>query len=235
MGNPIQLCHIPRGIGLDRVAVLASGGLDSSILLTELSRGSEVFPIYVKAGLAWEEQERQALERFLAYLKGHNINPVTTLEVTMRPIYGEHWSVTGDDVPGAGTDDQEVFLPGRNVILLGLAAAWCSTHGVHSIAIGSLGSNPFPDATQNFFDDFAKVIGQGLAHEIRIIAPYLGFHKQDLIGKNSHLPLGLTLTCMAPKLGVHCGACNKCHERRLAFRTAGVADGTIYDVVSGGV
>ena len=235
MGNPLQLCHLQGEIALERVAVLASGGLDSSILLVELSSRSEVFPIYVKAGLAWEEQERQALDKFLGYLTGHNIYPITTLGVTMRPIYGEHWSVTGEDVPGAGTDDQEVFLPGRNVILLGLAAAWCSTHGVHSIAIGSLGSNPFPDATRNFFDDFAKVISQGLAHEIRILAPYLGFHKEGLISKNSHLPLGLTLTCMAPKLGAHCGVCNKCHERRLAFSTAGVADSTVYDAVSGGV
>jgi 7-cyano-7-deazaguanine synthase len=49
------------------VAVLASGGLDSAILVAELAtEGREVTPIYVRFGLAWEEVEARHLERFLA-------------------------------------------------------------------------------------------------------------------------------------------------------------------------
>jgi 7-cyano-7-deazaguanine synthase len=109
-----------------------------------------------------------------------------------------------------------------------LAAIWGSTHGVSRIAIGSLGGNPFPDATPEFFATFAHVLSIGLGHKVLIEAPLRGFHKEDLIKQFNHLPLELTLTCMAPKGSQHCGQCNKCFERQQAFHKAGVADRTIY-------
>ena len=46
------------------VAVLASGGLDSAILVAELLRqGRAVHPIYVRFGLAWEPTEEAHLRR----------------------------------------------------------------------------------------------------------------------------------------------------------------------------
>jgi 7-cyano-7-deazaguanine synthase len=52
--------------------------------------------------------------------------------------------------------------------------------------------------------------------------------KEFLIDRFQHLPLALTLTCNAPHSGLHCGACNKCYERQLAFEKAGVQDHTEY-------
>jgi 7-cyano-7-deazaguanine synthase len=42
------------------------------------------------------------------------------------------------------------------------------------------------------------------------------------------VPLELTLSCMQPTNGLHCGRCSKCRERRDAFREAGVVDPTPY-------
>jgi 7-cyano-7-deazaguanine synthase len=53
-------------------------------------------------------------------------------------------------------------------------------------------------------------------------------HKSDIIRQFRELPLELTLTCMAPAAGSHCGRCNKCGERRHAFRESGIADPTVY-------
>ena len=41
-------------------------------------------------------------------------------------------------------------------------------------------------------------------------------------------PLELTFSCMAPVNDGHCGACNKCEERRIAFRDANMVDPTDY-------
>ncbi len=50
----------------DDVAVLASGGLDSAILVAELLRQDRlVHPIYLRFGLAWEPTEEAHLRRFL--------------------------------------------------------------------------------------------------------------------------------------------------------------------------
>lgn len=187
-----------------------------------------VTPIYVRKGLAWEDAEHAALLAFVKALGNPNVKPVTTLSVPVRQIYGRHWSVTGQDVPSYDAPDGAVYLPGRNVLLLGLTAVWCSIHGVSRISIGTLGGNPFSDATPAFFESFASVLSQGLGHRILVEAPFRGGSKSQLIRTHSHLPLELSLTCIAPSNGKHCGNCNKCRERREAFVEAGVEDKTPY-------
>ena len=187
-----------------------------------------VTPIYVRSGLAWEDAEHAALIAYLKALGNPKVRPVITLTIPVRQVYGRHWSITGQDVPGYNAPDSAVFLPGRNVLLLGLAAVWCSTHEVSRIAIGTLGGNPFPDATPSFFESFASVLSQGLGHRVIVETPYRGGSKAQLIRTHGHLPLELSLTCVAPSDGRHCGNCNKCRERREAFVEADVKDKTAY-------
>lgn len=213
---------------LDRIAVLSSGGLDSCVLLAEEAKTAEVYPIYVRCGLAWEEMEREALGVFLRALNDQHVKAVTTLSAPIEIMYGGHWSVSGDAVPGAEESDSSVYLPGRNILLIALAAVWCSTHDVSRIAIGSLAGNPFPDATPKFFSDFASALSSGLNHPIEVKAAFRDLRKWELIKQFSHLPLGSTLTCMAPRGLKHCGQCNKCRERRVGFEKAGVSDPADY-------
>lgn len=216
---------------VDRVAVLASGGLDSAILLADLARSAEVHPLYVSAGLVWERDERDALGRFVEALASPSVRPVVELTAQVEPLIGPtHWSVAGRGIPGAGEPDEASFIPGRNVLLLSYAAIWCSTHDVGRIAIGSLGGNPFPDATPEFFDAFARSLSLGLGHRLSIEAPFRHRKKSTLIAEHADLPLELTLTCADPQRGAHCGACSKCVERHVAFLAAGVPDRTRYAV-----
>jgi 7-cyano-7-deazaguanine synthase len=213
---------------VEKISVLASGGLDSSVLIAKLAADVEVYPIYVRCGFAWEDMELAGLQSFLNALHNRNVMPTIVLSAPTAVLYGDHWSVTGARVPAADEPDENTYLPGRNILLISLAAIWGSTHGVSRTAIGSLGGNPFPDATPEFFDTFARVLSSGLGHRVLIEAPLRGFHKEDLIKQFKDLPLELTLTCMAPKGSHHCGQCNKCFERQQAFRKAGVADRTVY-------
>ena len=213
---------------MERIAVLASGGLDSSVLLADLAGTAEVFPIYVRKGLFWEEEEIRSLNAFIETLHNSNVHGVRELYVPVEGLYGDHWSLTGEGTPGADTADEAVFLPGRNVLLVSLAAIWCSTHDVSQIALGSLGGNPFPDATPEFFSDLAGVLSVALGRRISVTAPYREKQKHALIRDFKHLPLHLTLTCISPRDGLHCGVCNKCNERRTAFKQAEIEDKTNY-------
>ena len=98
------------------------------------------------------------------------------------------------------------------------------------IAIGPLSGNPFPDATPEFFEAMAHALSLGLAHEITIAAPFVGLHKSDVIrlGATLGVPFELTLSCMNPQRGLHCGRCSKCRERRDGFHEAGIEDPTSY-------
>ena len=210
-------------------AVLVSGGLDSGALLALLAARGPVHPIYVRAGLPWEEQELEALKTFVDALLERStlLEPVVELSVGGDALNGDHWSMTGR-VPEYDEPDEAVYLPGRNVILIGLAAVWCSTRGVNSIAIGTLDCNPFSDGTPEFFENYGRLLSGALDHPLVVEAPFRGMGKAELVRRYAHLPLGLTLTCMAPIAGVHCGACNKCRERREAFSDAGVTDSATY-------
>src|SRR5947209_16985524 len=104
------------------LAVLISGGLDSAILLGESLRShAAVHPLYVRTGLAWEAVELAHLRRFLEAVRGPALQPLQVLDVPVSDLYGSHWSITGRGVPDAHSPDDAVFLPGRNVLLLGKA------------------------------------------------------------------------------------------------------------------
>jgi 7-cyano-7-deazaguanine synthase len=223
MTNP----HEPASPGA--LAVLASGGLDSAVLVAEAARTyPAVFPLYVRTGLAWEEVERQYLDRFLAAVRTPALRPLVTLDQPVADLYDDHWSLTGVGVPAAGTPDEDVFLPGRNVLLLAKPLLWCHLHRVPEIALAPLAVNPFPDATPEFFAKFAAAVGRAVGGSVRVIRPYSALHKTDVIRRGAAFPLEHTFSCIRPARGLHCGRCNKCHERRMAFREAGVVDPTRY-------
>jgi 7-cyano-7-deazaguanine synthase len=214
------------------VCALVSGGLDSMVLLDELAKSTrKVYPVFFRQGLLWEKGELRALRHFLGgfnTLTPQRFNALTVLNLPVHDFYGNHWSVTGQRVPGAKTRDESVYLPGRNLMLLSKAAVFCALRRIPVIAIGTLGHNPFADATPEFFRDFARVAGKALRFKLQIIAPFRNLTKEQVIRRGRHLPLHLSFSCIVPKRGRHCGRCNKCAERQRAFRAAGVADRTRY-------
>jgi 7-cyano-7-deazaguanine synthase len=214
-------------------AVLLSAGLDSAVLAASESRRTRVHPIYISAGLAWEDGERAALERLLATPAFQGFPPIASLTFTVRDLYPtSHWAIRGEP-PAFDTPDEDVYLTGRNVALLAKCAIHCARHDIGRIVIGTLAGNPFPDATPEFFDALARALTLGLAHRIAIEAPFAHLTKADVIRRGLELavPLELTLSCMNPRGGLHCGRCSKCRERRDAFRAAGVPDPTVYAAV----
>jgi 7-cyano-7-deazaguanine synthase len=212
------------------VAVLVSGGLDSAVLVAEARENRPfVQPIYIRAGTFWEEAERRHLTRFLEAIRGPRLKPLIELHVPVADLYGDHWSLTGERVPSAETADEAVYLPGRNVLLLGKALIWCHLHGIPDLALAPLAANPFPDASPEFFRSLQDNVNRAITGRVQIIWPYLGLTKADVIRRGSRYPLEHTFSCLRPGPGgEHCGRCNKCAERRRAFAEAGVSDPTLY-------
>jgi 7-cyano-7-deazaguanine synthase len=211
------------------LAVLLSGGLDSAVLLGDmLQRGHSVYPLYVRCGLRWEQAELAQVQRFLAAVATPGLQPLGILELPVADLYGDHWSLGGPDVPDGDSRDEAVFLPGRNVLLLGKALLWCHLHGVPALALGTLGGNPFADATDRFVAGLQRAVNLALDGSVRVHRPYAGLTKSEVMRRGQGLPLHLTFSCLAPASGVHCGRCNKCAERQRAFASVNVADPTVY-------
>jgi 7-cyano-7-deazaguanine synthase len=214
--------------------VLLSGGLDSGVLVARERQRSRVQPVYVEVGLAWERAERAMLQTLLAApIFASGVEPLVSLELTMRDVYSPgHWAIRGTP-PAYDTPDEDVYLAGRNVVLLTKAAVLAAARKTSRIALGTLAQNPFPDATPHFFEAMARALSLGLNHPLEIVTPFAALHKEDVIrlGDQLGVPLEYTLSCMNPVddvLPVHCGLCSKCRERRDAFARAAVDDRTLY-------
>jgi 7-cyano-7-deazaguanine synthase len=218
---------------MESCAVLVSGGLDSAVLLAEQSAdNSAVYPLFVESGFPWEAAELRHLRCFLDAIRAPAVQPLHVLSMPVTDLYGDHWSLSSQNVPDAGSPDSAVFLPGRNVLLLAKAMLWCHLHHVPTVALAVLAANPFPDATPEFFSNYSAAVNQAVNGSLQVLRPFAGMKKVDIIRRGRELPLQLTFSCIQPCKSsegfLHCGRCNKCGERRRAFHDAGVPDPTQY-------
>lgn len=215
--------------------LLLSGGIDSAVLLGQLlARGWQVVPFYVRTGCIWQASELESIERFLAKLEqpasqaSRALQKLVTLDMPLDDLYGDHWSMSGNNVPDEHTPDEAVYLPGRNPVLLIKPAVWCRMHGVAHLTIATLSNNPFSDATPVFFARFEEMLHEAMGGRVQIARPFEQLTKNQVLEMGRHLPLELTFSCLAPEDGLHCGHCNKCAERRRAFLEVGLSDPTEY-------
>jgi len=154
------------------------------------------------------------------------IAPLASLTMDMRDVYpSTHWAIRGEP-PAYDTPDEDVYLEGRNIVLLSKASVFMARQRIGRIMIGPLAGNPFPDATPTFFAAIGRALSLGLGTTITIEAPFVSMSKAAVIrlGRSLGVPFELTLSCMQPRDGRHCGRCSKCRERIDAFREAGERD-----------
>jgi 7-cyano-7-deazaguanine synthase len=214
----------------DPTAILVSGGLDSAILLADMvnQKFPKVWPVFVQCGLYWEKTELEYLKRFINAIKAPNLAELIILDVPVGDLYKDHWSLTGINVPDIESPDEAVFLPGRNVLLTAKALLWCNLNQVKSLSLAVLESNPFPDATDSFFLTMEQAINESVSGNVKLLRPYAGMHKTDVLKIGRNAPLEHTFSCIYPINGMHCGKCNKCAERKNGFSQASMKDPTSY-------
>ena len=213
-------------------AVLFSAGLDSAVLLAHAARHEPAVPLHVSVGLAWEAREIALATRLLASPPYRNARPLVTLRFDMRDVYpATHWAIRGR-APAFDTPDEDVYLEGRNIVLLTKAAVYMARENLTRVLLGPLAGNPFPDATPEFFGALQRALSIGLRRPLSIETPFASMKKSEVVqlGASLGVPMELTLSCMQPAAELHCGRCSKCRERRDAFIESGVTDPTEYAV-----
>jgi 7-cyano-7-deazaguanine synthase len=214
-----------------RVVVLASGGLDSCVLLSCAAEvAEEIHPLFVRNGHPWEDAEVAALRRFVEALRRPNICPVSERSLPLRDLLDDYWRARGRCYqPGFSEGYSANFIPGRNLALLSVASLFAFVRKAGALALGLLSANPYPDASARFFSIFETLFAEGMGRPLRILTPFARFSKEEVVRIGEALPLQLSLSCVKPVDGQHCGnGCNKCAERQKAFALAGIADPTRY-------
>ncbi len=199
-------------------AVLASGGVDSSVLLAWAARRhSAVYPLFVESGYLWEKAEIYWLSKYLRALKNRKIKPLTRLRVPVGDLELPSWAKGEAPVPGRRSGDAAVYLPGRNLLLLSKAGVFCAQHKIPTLYLGILKGNPFPDSKPAFLKATQQAIGLALKRSVAVKAPFSTLNKKAVARWGHGLPLNFTFSCLSPRGLRPCGRCNKCAERDLVI------------------
>ncbi|HEU4506280.1 MAG TPA: 7-cyano-7-deazaguanine synthase QueC [Nitrospira sp.] len=224
-----------------RAVVLASGGLDSTVTAA-LAReaGHELLWLTVDYG----QRHAIEVERARQVAAAMGAAKHTVLVVNLRALAGS--ALTGDlPVPKDRHSAERsrgipvTYVPGRNLVLLSLAAAHAEAEGASLIYFGAnvLDYSGYPDCRPEFIRAFEAAVNAGTkaaaeGATLRVRAPLLEMTKADIIrtGIRLGVPLHLTHSCYDPVGDLACGRCDSCLIRREGFSRAGVEDPTRYAV-----
>jgi len=192
-----------------RIVVLASGGVDSSVMMLLLKKENhELFPLFIDYGQLSKEKEWMACQNICRYLG---------LEPHRMDISG-----FGESIPSGITNnkfdiEKDAFLPTRNLLFLTLGAAYGYAKSANVIAIGLLSNPIFPDQTVEFVQAAQRSISISLGVNIRILAPLISLDKLDTLrlARKYGLPLDLSYSCHSGN-EEPCGRCISCKEHMAA-------------------
>lgn len=228
--------EISSGLSPRHAIVVASGGLDSTVLAFWLAAsGSELTLLSFNYGQRHRVELDHAVEIALVLNCPHEIVNLAELG---RPLGGSALTDSVVPVPdGYYTDEsmRATIVPNRNAIMLDIAVAVAVARKAAAVAFGAHAGDHaiYPDCRPEFVEQFARtasVANEGLlAADFEIVAPFLAQSKADIvhIGAALHVPFERTWSCYRGG-EVHCGTCGTCTERREAFAHNNIIDPTIY-------
>jgi 7-cyano-7-deazaguanine synthase len=194
-----------------KVTILFSGGIDSSVLLAWCkSQGIDCQPLFLDYGQVTASREFSAAEK-ISKKMGLPLEKVTIPDVS---------SLTRNQItdPSHSTNP---YYPNRNLLLLTIGSLHAyenKNQGVGIGAIRAVGSTPFPDLSQMFFDEFTKLVETSLNYKLAILTPFLDLTKTEVvkIGRNLHVPIELTYSCLTNS-DRPCEFCESCISRKVAL------------------
>lgn len=201
----------PRG---SRVVLLASGGMDSAVMLKILEMlGVDVYVVTINLR-SRAPRELEAMRSMLSAVScvraHHEIEARDLLEAV--EIADAYRSLQGRE---------PYYVPARNVVFVGYAAHYAEIHGARAIvtAHNAWDKEALPDASERFqgiVNELLKLYG-----DLRLCMPFSGLGKDEvaLLGLAIGAPVELSWSCYdwRPR---PCGKCRGCLERERALETA---------------
>lgn len=223
-----------------RIVTLLSGGQDST---TALFWAKREWPQDEHCALTFVYGQRHLLAEVEAARAVVELAGVTRHKVLEIPL--------GTFVPSALVEAEgklektggpgglpTSFVPGRNLIFLSYAAAWCAAGGGGVVVIGAsaVDYSGYPDCRPRFLRSMADsmTLAMGEAAGVGLDAPLLDLSKAAtvrlarVLGPLCWEALGRSWTCYDPppphRLREPCGRCPACELRAKGFAEAGETD-----------
>jgi len=222
---------------MKKAVIVYSGGIDSVCVACYLKPKYELYGISFSYGQK-ANREIIAAKSFAKKLKlkKHKIVDIGF----MKQLYGDSNVLTSSKRKIPSKFDYSIVVPIRNAVFLSIASAWAFTLNASLVAYGAhTGDKNYPDCRPIFAKKLESSFNQGeidgiktgLRKNIKIWSPYKeGLSKSDLIKvgfKTIEESIFKTWSCYSGGR-YHCGFCESCNNRKIAFERAGIKDKTKY-------
>ena len=216
-----------------KALVLFSGGLDSTVLATQMKRDAEetrLLSINYGQRHAKELNHSQRVAKHLDL--PHEILNLSQLGAILGGSSLTDKSLALPEGHYAEESMKSTVVPNRNMILLALAGGHALSLGFDTIAYAAHAGDHtiYPDCRPAFADAMDRAFGLADWNTLSLHRPFVDMTKSDLVSLGTQLdaPLHLTWSCYAGN-EIHCGKCGTCVERKEAFALANVPDPTKYE------
>ena len=222
---------------MKKAVIVFSGGVDSVCAVSFLKSKYELYGITFSYGQK-ANMEIKAAKSFAKKLglKEHKIIDIGF----MKNLYGNSNVLTSSKRKIPTKFEYSIVVPIRNAVFLSIASAWAFTLNASLVAYGAhTGDTNYPDCRPKFAKKLENAFNEGesdginskLRKSIEIWSPYRkGLSKSDLLKtgiKNLGDSIFKTWSCYSNKK-YHCGICESCNNRKIAFKEAQIKDKTKY-------
>jgi len=222
---------------MKKAVVVFSGGLDSVCTCAYLKSKYDLYGISFSYGQR-ANQEIKSAKKFtkILGLKEHKIIDLSF----MKDLYGTTNVLTNSKPKLPSKFEYSIVVPIRNAVFLSIATAWAFSLKAAVVAFGAhKGDKNYPDCRPMFSKKIERAFNEGeidgiklgLRKAVTIWSPFReNLSKSDMI-KIGYKVLGnsifTTWSCYANKRS-HCGVCESCNNRKIAFAQTNIDDKTKY-------
>lgn len=221
---------------MKKAIVLLSGGQDSTTCLGWAKQRFDCIALSLNYG----QKHVSELEAAMLIAAHFDVPRIVEEFPVLSSIGGSALVGDGALKLDGGYGDREApnglptsFVPGRNLLFLGLAGALAVKHGAKHIVTGVCQTDysGYPDCRAEFINAMATAINEAMPSEsgpLWIHAPLMNLTKAETVQMAHDTPgtweaLKHSITCYN---GLHggCGECGACDLRQKGFAEAGLSD-----------
>jgi len=222
---------------MKKAVIVFSGGIDSVCAVSFLKSKYELYGITFSYGQK-ASKEISAAKSFAKKLRfrQHKVIDIGF----MKELYGDSNVLTSTKRKIPNKFEYSIVVPIRNAVFLSIASAWAFTLNASLVVYGAHTEDKnYPDCRPIFTKKLESAFNQGeidginsgLRKGIKIWSPYReGLSKKDLLKAGIEVlgnSIFKTWSCYSNKK-YHCGVCESCNNRKIAFQKAGILDKTKY-------
>lgn len=222
---------------MKKAVVVFSGGLDSVCTCSFLKSKYDLYGISFSYGQRASSEIKSAKK--FAKILGFKEHRIVNIDF-MQKLYENTNVLTDSKTKLPSKFEYAIVVPIRNAVFLSIATAWAFSLKASLVAFGAhKGDKNYPDCRPSFSKKIenafnegeADGIKKGIRKPVKIWSPYqMNLAKSDMI-KQGYKVLGslifTTWSCYSNKK-FHCGKCESCNNRKLAFIDAKINDKTKY-------